>query len=163
MKRDILIFPKFKNIESINKIRNKYDRLASLVRPHITIVFPFTDDMPNDILICKVKEAIKDISPFKVKFGGIALGYDKYSKCNYIFLKCIEGANYITTLHDKIYKEALPSHLKTDEYIPHITLGQTDSIDFSFDETFECIIDEIIIEEIGKNEESIIIDKIKIG
>ncbi len=36
-KRDILIFPKFDNIDIINEVRNKYDRLANLVNPHITL------------------------------------------------------------------------------------------------------------------------------
>ena len=40
-KRDILIFPKFKNINKIQELRNKYDPLANLIAPHITIVFPF--------------------------------------------------------------------------------------------------------------------------
>lgn len=33
--RTIMIFPDFENIEEIDKIRNKYDPLAKLVRPHI--------------------------------------------------------------------------------------------------------------------------------
>lgn len=37
LKRDILIFPKFKNINKIQEIRNKYDRLANLIAPHITL------------------------------------------------------------------------------------------------------------------------------
>ncbi len=36
-KWDILIFPKFDNIDIINEVRNKYDRLANLVSPHITL------------------------------------------------------------------------------------------------------------------------------
>ncbi len=36
-KRDILIFPKFKNMNIIQEIRSKYDRLATLVAPHITL------------------------------------------------------------------------------------------------------------------------------
>ena len=36
-KRDILIFPKFDNMDIINEVRNKYDRLANLVNPHITL------------------------------------------------------------------------------------------------------------------------------
>lgn len=35
-KRDILIFPKFDNIDIINEIRNKYDRLANLVNSYNT-------------------------------------------------------------------------------------------------------------------------------
>lgn len=36
-KRSILIFPKFKNINKIQSIRNKYDRLANFISPHITL------------------------------------------------------------------------------------------------------------------------------
>ena len=46
--RTIMIFPTFENIEIINSIRDKYDPLANLVRPHITIVFPFESDMSNE-------------------------------------------------------------------------------------------------------------------
>jgi hypothetical protein len=44
-----MIFPQFKNIEIINEIRNRYDPLAKLVRPHITLVFPFENEMSNAI------------------------------------------------------------------------------------------------------------------
>lgn len=39
--RTIMIFPEFEEMEIIDEIREKYDPLARLVRPHITIVFPF--------------------------------------------------------------------------------------------------------------------------
>jgi 2'-5' RNA ligase len=42
-----MIFQQFKNIEIINEIRNRYDPLAKLVRPHITLVFPFENEMSN--------------------------------------------------------------------------------------------------------------------
>lgn len=43
-----MIFPQFNNIEIINEIRHRYDPLANLLRPHITLVFPFESDMTND-------------------------------------------------------------------------------------------------------------------
>ena len=46
-KRDILIFPKFENIYLIQNIRNKFDPLANLIAPHITLAFPFLDDISN--------------------------------------------------------------------------------------------------------------------
>ena len=49
-KRDILIFPKFDNIELIKNIRKKYDPLYSLIMPHITLVFPFSDNISNQEL-----------------------------------------------------------------------------------------------------------------
>jgi hypothetical protein len=52
-KRDILIFPKFDNIDIINEVRNKYDRLANLVNPHITLV---------------QADGLKDFSDFNYEF-----------------------------------------------------------------------------------------------
>ena len=159
-KRDILIFPKFKNLSKIQEIRNKYDPLANLVAPHITIAFPFSDNMSNEELIRKLSKLLEDFKPFTVVFRGISL-----SKDNYIFLNCIYGNRKITQLHDKIYEHILLSHLKdSTKYIPHITLGKANSIqniDLS-DCEFKTVVDEVAIELIGENEESIIIAKIRI-
>ena len=159
-KRDILIFPKFDNIDIINKVRNKYDRLANLINPHITLVFPFKDEISNDELITKLSSLLKDYSPFKVTFKGVSLSDD-----NYILLNCIEGNKEILKLHDAIYEKVLPNHYKKSiPYIPHITLGQADNLkDFSdFNYEFSTIIDEISLELIGENEDSIIIKNIKL-
>ena len=42
-----MIFPEFEKMEIIDEIRKKYDPLANFVRPHITIVFPFENQMSN--------------------------------------------------------------------------------------------------------------------
>ena len=161
MKRDILIFPKFKNIHLIQDIRKDYDKLANLISPHITVVFPFTDSMTNDVLIEKIKKCVKNIKSFKIKFKGISLNNE-----NLIFLNCIYGNDEIINLHNKIYNEVLSSHLnKSIKYTPHITLGKVNNIDFlrDFKYEFDDIVDQIVIEEIGPNEESIIIDKINLN
>ena len=158
-KRDILIFPKFNNLNLIQEIRNKYDRLASLVEPHITLAFPFKDEISNEELIFKLSKLLQGYDSFKVSFKGISISDD-----NYIFLNCIEGAEIIFELHDEIYEKILPNHLKKEiKYIPHITLGQTEDIKEleNFEYEFTTLIDEISIEFIGDNEESIIIEKIK--
>lgn len=160
-KRDILIFPKFNNIELIQKIRRNYDRLADLIEPHITLAFPFSDNMSNDELINKLHILLENYSPFAVTFRGVSL-----SDNNYIFLNCIDGYEEIVKLHDEIYKDIIPNHLnRSIKYIPHITLGQAESIDdlTAFNYEFSTIVDEVSIELIGENEESIIIKNIKIG
>lgn len=48
--RTVMIFPKFDNIELIDDIRKQYDPLADVIRPHITIVFPFDMDITNEEL-----------------------------------------------------------------------------------------------------------------
>lgn len=160
-KRDILIFPKFDNMKIIDKIRNKYDRLSNLVAPHITLAFPFNDKISNEDLISKLSALLKKHSHFEVTFKGISLSDD-----NYILLNCVKGNYEILKLHDDIYEKIIPSHFKKSiKYIPHITLGQADNlIDFSnFNYEFTTIINEVSIEFIGSNEESIIIKNIKLG
>ena len=160
-KRDILIFPKFKNINNIQKLRNKYDPLANLIPPHITIAYPFSDNISNKELIKKLTNLLKNFNPFTIIFKGISL-----SKDNYIFLNCIQGNQEIIELHNEIYKQIIPSHLKNSiKYIPHITLGKSNNIEDldSFNHEFKTIVDEISIELIGEHEESIIIKNIKLG
>ena len=160
-KRDILIFPKFKNINLIQDIRNKYDPLANLIDPHITLSFPFSDNISNEELIAKLTNLLNFFEPFNIIFKGISLSDD-----NYIFLNCIHGYQKIIQLHDKIYKQILPTHFKSSiKYIPHITLGQSDNIEeFStFVYEFKTIVDEVSIESIGEHEESIKIKNIKLG
>jgi len=159
-KRDILIFPKFKNINLIQEVRKKYDRLYNFVEPHITLAFPFRNEMSNEELISRLSELLKQYLPFKVSFKGVSKSND-----NYIFLNCIEGEETIYKLHDEIYEKIIPMHLKKEiKYIPHITLGQANNVE-EFDEfnyEFTTVVDEIFIEYIGNNEESIIIGSIKL-
>lgn len=56
-KRDILVFPKLKEIEKIQSIRNKYDELANIIPPHITLAFPFNLPISNE----KLKEQLEKI------------------------------------------------------------------------------------------------------
>ena len=95
MKRDILIIPKFKNVNLIQKIRLKYDTLAKLVPPHITLVFPFADNISDNELVSLVKSKVQNLVPFYVNFKGILIYYDTYTQSNYIYLKCIEGSENI--------------------------------------------------------------------
>ena len=136
-KRDILIFPKFENINKLQELRNKYDPLANLIAPHITIVFPFSDNISNEELIKKITNLLKDFKPFTIVFKGISLSQD-----NYIFLNCIQGNQEIIELHNEIYKQIITSHSKkSSKYIPHITLGRSNDIHEldSFDYEFKTV------------------------
>lgn len=159
-KRDILIFPKFDNIDVINNIRKKYDRLANLVAPHITLAFPFKDEISNEQLINQLSSLLKNYSPFEVTFKGVSLTND-----NYILLNCSKGSDKILKLHNEIYEKLIPNHFKKSiPYTPHITLGQADNLDNfkNFNEEFTTLIDEVSIEFIGKYEKSIIIKGFKL-
>ena len=139
-KRDILIFPKFKNIDKIQEIRKEYDELAEILPAHITLAFPFESEISNLELKRKLEEILINVKPFKIN-------------TYYIFLNIIEGKDEIIKIHNEIYKNIL---LKKIKYAPHITLGNTNNINenINLKEDFETIIDSIAVESIGDNEES---------
>ncbi len=162
--RDILLFPKFNNVDIIEKIRKECDELYGVIQPHITIVFPFLDDISDDELIKNIRNYFFNRKKFFVKFSGVS-----YSDDDYIFLNCIKGKSEIIRIHDDLYKQYFQRHLSDKKYIPHITIGQTFNcndeqlkIIENLKDEFECYIDEVVVEKIGINEESIILDRIKL-
>ena len=70
--RTIMIFPEFDNIDSIDKIRSKYDPLAELVRPHVTLVFPFESDMTDNEIRSILESRLQDIRPFDLTLQGFS-------------------------------------------------------------------------------------------
>ena len=68
--RDVLLFPKFSNSDYINNIRRKYDKLYDAVDYHITVIFPFKDDISDHYFINQLRELLKSEKKFFVKFSG---------------------------------------------------------------------------------------------
>ena len=158
-KRDILIIPKFNNVDKIQKIREKYDELFKVIMPHITLAFPFKRDISNEELKKKLEEILKDVKPFFIKCKGITLRKDERVGTYYIFLNIVEGKEIIAKINQKIYEDILTDiDIKKYNYEPHITLGNTDNPNEKIELTdgFETIVNSIIVETIGENEESII-------
>ena len=162
-KRDILIFPKFDNVEIIQEIRKKYDELYSIISPHITLAFPFNDDISNDELKEKLQNLLTKTKPFKITCSDISLKEDKKINKFYIFLNIIEGAEILKTLHEKIYTDVLNKN-KIVDYTPHITLGSTinEKENIKLNSVFLTTVNSIVVESIGENEESIIEFEIKL-
>ena len=98
-----------------------------------------------------------DVKPFKIKCKGVSIKKDKKVNTFYIFLNIVEGADIIKEINQKIYKDVLNKDILTD-YVPHITLGNIDNDKtiIKLDDEFETVVDNIVVESIGKNEESII-------
>lgn len=162
--RTIMIFPEFENMDVINDIRKKYDPLAGLVLPHITLVFPFNSELANKELNFYLKECLCDIQPFKVELKGFSKQETKYG--NYLFLNVAQGMDPIRNIHDRLYKDKLKQFDAGYDYIPHMTVGKVSSmelLDKAFDDVNKCndkfstVIKKISVEMIGEHEESIII------
>lgn len=155
-KRDILIFPQFKEIDKIQAIRNKYDELANIIPPHITLAFPFALPISNKELENQLKSVLNKYNKINIKCHGITFVKDEAINKYYIFLNIKQGNEIIKLIHNDIYEQVLKIP-KPINYIPHITLGCIDKIDqnIKLDEAFQTEVDSVIVESIGKNEESI--------
>lgn len=166
VKRCIMIFPHFNNLQLINDIRSKYDPLAEHVSPHITLVFPFESNISTDKLKEHIENIVSGMMPFDIKLNGVT---PSTSLGNYLFLNIIEGRNKIVELHKKLYSDILegfyPKWLSSTEFLPHMTVGNiNDSEAFNnaveetknIDAVFETNVDMVSVEIIAENEDSII-------
>jgi len=160
-RRCILIIPKFIDVDKIEEIREKYDPNYGKVAPHITLVFPFFEDLSNKALVQHVCDQISDMKPFTLTANGITAHENEY-----IILNITEGYDSIVEMHDSLYSGILAKHEnKQFKYNPHITIGrlktkkQRDNILVSLSNrnyTFETVVDEIAIEEIDSDEKGTI-------
>lgn len=161
--RTIMIFPQFSNQEIIDEIREKYDPLYNLVKPHITLVFPFKSAMPNALLSQKLEQCLMQTASFPLVLQGISRHKDNYG--NFIFLNVKSGSQEIADIHDALYASIFSEQCQQC-YIPHMTIGNLDSEDKmekayncikNMDHSFETIVKKVSVEVIGNNGESIIV------
>lgn len=164
--RCIMIFPELENIRVIDEVRERFDPLASHVRPHITLVFPFNSDISTGELETHLRSVLAKVKPFDLTLQGIAA---VKSFGNYLFLNVIEGMDEIKDIHKKLYTGLLapiyPQWLKAGSFTPHMTVGKlTSEEEFQIaaeavkeiKECFHTIVNKISVEIIDENEDSII-------
>lgn len=161
--RTIMIFPQFNNENIIEAIRKKYDPLYNLVKPHITLVFPFQDKISNIELEKKLEECLIETKPFKLILQGINRQKDNYG--NYIFLSVKKGERQIINIHKNLYMNIWGQE-KNERYVPHMTVGKLQSEEKmikayeeikDLNSSFETLVDKISVEEIGSQGESFVI------
>lgn len=162
--RTIMIFTEFENIDVINDIRRKYDPLADLVLPHITLVFPFDSELTDEELHGHLEKCLNGVAPFWIELEGFSKQQDKYG--NFLFLNVVQGMREIKRIHKLLYDNKLKQFDSGCDYIPHMTVGNRSSaglLDKAFDDVNQCCdkfktaVKRISVERIGKNGESIIV------
>ena len=167
MKRTIMIFPHFANMNTIDQIRSKYDPLALYVRPHITLVFPFESDLTLDELRNHLTRVLSDFEPFELSMEKVVKIDNQLGK--YLFLLIDNGIDQVKKISAGLYTGILEPHkpvwLNEASYLPHMTLGCFESkvdLELAFDEVneqdmrSETIVDKISVEIIDENEFSIV-------
>lgn len=161
--RTIMIFPEFENMEIIDRIRKMYDPLAELVRPHITLVFPFESRMSNEELALILEKRLHGVPPFALKLSGIQRQEDSFG--NYLFLCVMQGTGELHHIHQLLYTNEFREFDKGLPYIPHMTIGKlptAELLDDAFrntrllEDTFHTIVRKVSVEMIGPEEESVI-------
>lgn len=168
--RTIMIFVEFGNIDVINAIRKKYDPLADLVPPHITLVFPFDSELTDEELHGHLEKCLKGVHPFRIELEGFSKHPDKYG--NFLFLNVVQGTEEIKRIHKMLYGDKLKQFDSGCDYIPHITVGKLSSaklLDKAFHDVsqrsskFSTVVKKISVERIGTNDESIIVTEYELN
>ena len=122
----VLAYPKIgqEDFEWIQSLRIKYDQAHyNILRPHITLVFPFEDVAENE-LIEHVQAIASKTTPLRFVLRGAALVYNHFEDCWHVFLIPDEGNSRILKLHDRLYTGILADKwLLKVPYIPHITIA----------------------------------------
>ncbi|MFD1412075.1 2'-5' RNA ligase family protein [Lapidilactobacillus gannanensis] len=121
----ILIFPKLQQIQQVTEIRQVYDPLATKIRPHISLVFPFTPiDLTATALIRLVNDQLADTTSFKVELAKISWQPDYH-----LYWELTAGHQRVQQLHDQLYAGVLaPYEQKQYQYQSHVTLGHLSSV-----------------------------------
>lgn len=166
-KRSIMIFPRFKNINIIDEIREKYDPLSNNVRPHITLVFPFESNISKVDLQNSLITTLQGVKSFNLMLEEIIIIDNNLGL--YLFLGVKDGTEKIKELHNKLYdgmlKSYKPKWLNEGAFMPHMTIGNfADRTDLnnayqdvcSIKDRFSILVEKISVEIIDENEDSII-------
>ena len=129
-----------------------------MVRPHITLVFPFKDEIETEKLAEWIEVSAKDISPFELELSGFSTEQSKFG--NYLFLNVVKGREKLNELNMLLYNNKPPF-----PYNPHMTVGKlptVEQLEAAYSEISECderfvtVVDTISVEIIGEHGESII-------
>jgi 2'-5' RNA ligase len=116
----LLVFKPKIDTSKIDEFRLKYDPHASLIEPHITLVFLISDkNIDKTSLKTHIKDVLAGEEVFKIHLQGLGKSWDHWLN---LILK--EGNDKVITLHDKLYSGILAPFLRKDlDYIPHIGIG----------------------------------------
>ena len=122
MLRSVLIFPKFSQMTDINKIRRCYDNLYQHIAPHISLVFPFDNDLADETIVQVVTDVIKRQQQFDMRLTAVS-GDPVHG---YVWLVVDQGSKILTELHDALYAEPIlnPYYREDLPYQPHVTVAQ---------------------------------------
>jgi len=127
----IYLEPELKELNQIQSFRKRYDPLAEMIPPHVTLVFPF-ESSERESLLNHLNQILNKAHTITFTLGEPEIHMD------YVWFPIVEGSRDVHLLHKKLYTGFLKTFLSTShEYHPHITLGR-----FNDDKTGKQILKE---------------------
>lgn len=119
-RRVIAIFPPLPAANPISDLRRRFDPLADLVPPHITLVFPFESDLTTSELRVHLEAAVRGVAPFPLHLAGVT-----GNEGEYFFLNVKRGNDQLIEPHDRLYTGPLRQHLSVEHaFVTHLTVGR---------------------------------------
>ena len=101
----------------VEQARRRFDPLASMVPPHVTLVFPFSSDVDVSAHLASV---LADVAAFDVTLDGVT-----GAEGSYVFYGVKRGNDRLIELHDRLYGDVLTGFLDGERpYLPHVTVGR---------------------------------------
>jgi 2'-5' RNA ligase len=116
--RAVVAFPTGDGLASIEAHRQREDPLVGRIAAHVTLVFPFRDDLRHEVLADHVRRAVAHVAPFELVLDEVDASAD------HVMLVASAGAAEATRLHDALYSGPLDHHLLGLPFIPHVTVGR---------------------------------------
>ena len=127
MKRVIFVEPEIEYSKIIFDIFNKYNPDSSFVKPHICLVFPFESDSETRQIDSIINDVLSKYSSFDIQLSGLSVSYEKRN--NFLFLNVIDESNVLRQISSELYAALGDNARLKGEYIPHITLGKSKSVE----------------------------------
>lgn len=119
-RRSIVWFPPLPADSKIESFRALHDPLATRIRAHVTLVFPFPTNLTSMQWASHIKRIVGNWPQLPVSFRDIESIQDEFT-----ILMLREKSSAVIALHDKLYSSVLKPFLRPEmDYRPHITLGR---------------------------------------
>lgn len=131
----IVAFPALDCPDSVEAIRRRLDPLAGLLAAHVTLVFPFSDDLGEASLADHVGRAVEGVPPFPIALKDVST-----EAGGYVFLNVGAGSARFHYLHARLYSGPLARHRSSAEYRPHVTVGRVAGRDGLLDAQQETVL-----------------------
>ncbi len=115
----IVVFPQGDSLAGVEQLRQRFDPLAQLMAAHVTLVFPFVDELSSSQLHAHIRQAVAQTPPFAARFEGVSEADGEF-----LLLSATSGRDELMELHERLYRGPLAIHRRGFRYDPHITLGR---------------------------------------